>query len=94
MIYSKSFKYIINPEKLKGFIDYLYIFTQKVRMQETNLSFEYGLEGKDKIVILQRWSTRNDYEQFIKQPEFDNELKTLEKMAKKTEILFDLDLER
>ncbi|SYV97029.1 Uncharacterised protein, partial [Mycoplasmopsis edwardii] len=55
MIYSKSFKYIINPEKLKGFIDYLYIFTQKVRMQETNLSFEYGLEGKDKIVILQRW---------------------------------------
>ncbi|UWV77353.1 antibiotic biosynthesis monooxygenase [Mycoplasmopsis cynos] len=83
MIYSRSFKYIINPEKIKGFIDYLYVFTQKARMFETNLSFEYGLEGKDKIIVLQRWSTRQSYQDFINIPEFDKEIKTLEKCLRK-----------
>ncbi|WAM09059.1 hypothetical protein [Mycoplasmopsis cynos] len=63
-------------------------------MFETNLSFEYGLEGKDKIIVLQRWSTRQSYQDFINIPEFDKEIKTLEKMSKKIEILFDLELER
>ncbi|WP_027121063.1 antibiotic biosynthesis monooxygenase [Mycoplasma leonicaptivi] len=94
MIFSKTTRYIINPEKIKGFIDYLYIFTQKTRMQETNLSFEYGLEGKDRIVVIERWSTRQDYENFIKIDEYNNEINTIAKMASRVQTLFELNLER
>ncbi|EIE40481.1 hypothetical protein MCANUF31_01368 [Mycoplasmopsis canis UF31] len=94
MIYSKADRYIINPEKIKGFVDYLYIFTQKARMLETNLSFEYGLESKDKIIIQQRWSTKQNYEEFANNPEFKKELETLNQMSKRVDKLYDLEFER
>ncbi|ATO30811.1 antibiotic biosynthesis monooxygenase [Mycoplasmopsis bovirhinis] len=94
MIYTKATRYIINPEKTKIFVDYLYILTQKVRKLEKNLSFEYGLESRDKIVLIQRWSTTEDYESFETNEEFKKELATLSKMSHKVIELFDLTITR
>lgn len=94
MIYAKATRYIINPEKTKMFVDYLYILTQKVRKLEKNLSFEYGLESRDKILIIQRWSTEADYENFESQEEFKKELETLNKMSLKVFEIFDLNIAR
>ncbi|QDF64771.1 antibiotic biosynthesis monooxygenase [Mycoplasma nasistruthionis] len=92
MIFAKATKYTINPEKLKVFIDYLFVLTKKTRVQEFNLSFEYALETNDKILILERWSTKEAYKNFIHLNEFKKELKTLEKMSKHTEVLYEVEL--
>ncbi|TDV24160.1 hypothetical protein BCF59_0108 [Mycoplasmopsis mustelae] len=94
MIYTKATQYSINPEKLKGFIDYLYIFTQKARMCETNLSFEYGLLSHENIIVVERWTTRSEFENFIKIPGFAKEIETIEKMSKNVKVLYELDLNR
>ncbi|MGZ9755520.1 antibiotic biosynthesis monooxygenase [Mycoplasma sp. 394] len=94
MIYTKATQYIINPEKMKGFIDYLYVFTQKTRMQETNLSFEYGIQADDKILVIERWSNFNEFDKFIKNPEFAKELQTLSKMSKAVNVIYQLSINR
>ncbi|QNM93582.1 antibiotic biosynthesis monooxygenase [Mycoplasma sp. Pen4] len=94
MIFAKATRYTINPEKLKGFIDYLYIFTKKARMKEENLSFEYALEAPDKILVLERWSTKLDYTNFINEEEFTKEIKTIEKMSKTVQSLYEVELIR
>ncbi|TNK92907.1 antibiotic biosynthesis monooxygenase [Mycoplasmopsis pullorum] len=80
--------YTINPEKIKGFIDYLHIFVKKARMETQNLSFEYGLNSDSEIVLLERWSTKDDYLEFEKKEEMNRELKTLAKMALKVDVLY------
>lgn len=91
MIYSKATKYIVKEEKLKGFVDYLYVFVKKARMETQNLSFEYGLNETKEIIVLERWSTQNDSENFEKKEEIKKELDTLAKMATKTELIYSLD---
>ncbi|QDY87622.1 antibiotic biosynthesis monooxygenase [Mycoplasma anserisalpingitidis] len=91
MIYSKATKYIVKEEKLKGFVDYLYVFVKKARMETQNLSFEYGLNQTKEIIVLERWSTQNDSENFEKKEEIKKELDTLAKMATKTELIYSLD---
>ncbi|MBN4083240.1 antibiotic biosynthesis monooxygenase [Mycoplasma sp. CSL10137] len=94
MIYAQATIYTIDPEKLKGFIDYLYVFTQKTRMKEKNLSYEYGLMTEEKILVIQRWSTKQDYEDFINIEEFAKELKMLKKMSKNVKNLYQIELTR
>ncbi|QDY88073.1 antibiotic biosynthesis monooxygenase [Mycoplasma anserisalpingitidis] len=91
MIYSKATKYIVKEEKLKGFVDYLYVFVKKARMETQNLSFEYGLNQTKEIIVLERWSSQNDSENFEKKEEIKKELDTLAKMATKTELIYSLD---
>lgn len=91
MIYSKATKYIVKEEKLKGFVDYLYVFVKKARMETQNLSFEYGLNQTKEIIVLERWSSQNDSENFEKKEEIKKELDTLTKMATKTELIYSLD---
>lgn len=91
MIYSKATKYIVKEEKLKGFVDYLYVFVKKARMETQNLSFEYGLNQTKEIIVLERWSSQNDSENFEKKEEIKKELDTLAKMATKTVLIYSLD---
>ncbi|AWX70069.1 antibiotic biosynthesis monooxygenase [Mycoplasmopsis anatis] len=91
MIYSKATKYIVKEEKLKGFVDYLYVFVKRARMETQNLSFEYGLNLSKEIIVLERWSSQKDSDFFEKKEEIKKELDTLSKMATKTEILYSLD---
>ncbi|QGZ97313.1 antibiotic biosynthesis monooxygenase [Mycoplasma sp. NEAQ87857] len=91
MIFAKATLYVINPEKIKPFVDYLYVLTKKIRMVETNLSFEYGLRETGEIVVLERWSTRDVYNQFMTNKEFADEFETLSKMAKKSINLYEMD---
>lgn len=91
MIYSKATKYIVKEEKLKGFVDYLYVFVKRARMETQNLSFEYGLNLSKEIIVLERWSSQKDLDFFEKKEEIKKELDTLSKMATKTEILYSLD---
>ncbi|QDY87008.1 antibiotic biosynthesis monooxygenase [Mycoplasma anserisalpingitidis] len=91
MIYSKATKYIVKEEKLKGFVDYLYVFVKKARMETQNLSFEYGLNQTKEIIVLERWSSQNDSENFEKKEEIKRELDTLAKMATKIELIYSLD---
>ncbi|WLP85820.1 antibiotic biosynthesis monooxygenase [Mycoplasma seminis] len=92
MIFAKATRYIINPEKMKGFIDYLYILTKKTRMKEENLSFEYGLEAEDKVLIVERWSTKESYESFHKLEEFQREFNTIKKMSKIVQNVYEIEL--
>ncbi|MEA4134461.1 antibiotic biosynthesis monooxygenase [Mycoplasma sp. 2045] len=92
MIFAKASRYVINPEKLKGFIDYLFILTKKTRMKEENLSFEYSVDPEGVVIVLERWSTRLDYEKFMQLEEFKQEFKTLNKMCKLVNTLYDVDL--
>ncbi|SJZ55776.1 putative quinol monooxygenase [Mycoplasmopsis verecunda] len=92
MIYAKATRYIINPEKMKGFIDYLYILTKKTRMKEENLSFEYGLESEDKVLVIERWSSKATYESFIKIEEFKKEFATIRKMSKNVVNIYEIEL--
>ncbi|MEE3928023.1 antibiotic biosynthesis monooxygenase [Mycoplasmopsis ciconiae] len=88
MIYTKATKYKVKDEKMKGFVDYLYVFVKKARMETQNLSFEYGLNDHDEVVVIQRWSSIQDEIDFANKPEFKKELETLEKMAKEVTTLY------
>ncbi|WP_406614510.1 antibiotic biosynthesis monooxygenase family protein [Mycoplasma corogypsi] len=90
MIFAKSTTYTINPEKMKPFLDYLFVLTKKVRMLELNLSFEYGIADDDKIVLVERWSSKQSYDDFAKIDEFKKELDTLAKMSKTVVVNFEL----
>ncbi|MHA3785952.1 antibiotic biosynthesis monooxygenase family protein [Mycoplasma sp. Z244C] len=92
MIFAKATRYIINPEKMKGFIDYLYILTKKTRMKEENLSFEYGLEAEDKVLVIERWSSKQSFEQFNQLEEFKKEFGTIKKMSKTVQTVYELEL--
>ncbi|AKA49808.1 antibiotic biosynthesis monooxygenase [Mycoplasmopsis gallinacea] len=94
MIYARATLYKVDEEKLKGFIDYLYIFAKKVCIQNTNLSFEYGLENKGDVYVIERWSTEEEYKKFIAEKEFKTELATLSKMAKNVHILYQMTTKR
>lgn len=48
MIFIKATLYKVASEKIKGFIDYLYVFVKKAQIQELNLSFEYAITKKIK----------------------------------------------
>lgn len=87
MIFAKATLYVVNEEKLKGFIDYLYVLTKKTRMLSNNLSFEYGFVNKN-VVLIERWTSQKDYLSHIKTDEFSKELSTLEKMSKHINILY------
>ncbi|WP_025755627.1 putative quinol monooxygenase [Mycoplasmopsis cricetuli] len=89
MIFAKATRYQINEEKLKGFIDYLYVLTKKTRMLTNNLSFEYGFDNKD-IVIIERWTSDQDYEKHIKTDEYSKEFATLQKMSIKVTVLYQI----
>ncbi|RIV17004.1 putative quinol monooxygenase [Mycoplasmopsis gallopavonis] len=88
MIFVKATTYVINPEKMKPFLDYLYVLTKKTRMLEMNLSFEYGIQEDDKVVLVERWSTEKDCQDYLRNPEFKEEIETLEKMSKKVINLY------
>ncbi|ADE19609.1 putative quinol monooxygenase [Mycoplasma crocodyli] len=91
MIFSRAIKFELNPEKMKGFVDYLYIFVKKTRLETQNLSFEYGLNSESEVVLVERWSSEKDYKAFNKKEEVKKELSTLEKMAYKTTELYAFD---
>ncbi|MFV8401205.1 MULTISPECIES: antibiotic biosynthesis monooxygenase family protein [unclassified Mycoplasma] len=92
MIFAKATRYIINPEKMKGFIDYLYILTKKTRMKEENLSFEYGLEAEDKVLVIERWSSKQSFEAFNQLEEFKKEFGTIRKMSKTVQNVYEIEL--
>ncbi|MFV8475665.1 antibiotic biosynthesis monooxygenase family protein [Mycoplasma sp. VS424B] len=92
MIFAKATRYIINPEKMKGFIDYLYILTKKTRMKEENLSFEYGLEAEDKVLVIERWSSKQSFEAFNQLDEFKKEFGTIRKMSKTVQNVYEIEL--
>ncbi|MFV8473836.1 antibiotic biosynthesis monooxygenase family protein [Mycoplasma sp. SK341A] len=92
MIFAKATRYIINPEKMKGFIDYLYILTKKTRMKEENLSFEYGLEAEDKVLVIERWSSKQSFEAFNQLEEFKKEFGTIRKMSKTVQNIYEIEL--
>lgn len=88
MIFTKATKYNIQQEKMKVFVDYLYVFVKKARMETHNLSFEYGLNTNTEVVVLERWSSKQDFESFLKKEGINNEISTLEKMSIKTTLLY------
>ncbi|EFF41293.1 antibiotic biosynthesis monooxygenase [Mycoplasmopsis alligatoris] len=91
MIFLRATKYELNPEKMKGFVDYLYIFVSKSRLETQNLSFEFGLNSESEVILVERWSSKSDYQAFIKKDEVKKELNVLEKMAYKTTELYAFD---
>ncbi|WP_426461246.1 putative quinol monooxygenase [Mycoplasma hafezii] len=91
MIFAKATTFIINPEKTKPFLDYMFVLSKKTRMLEMNLSFEYGLQSDDKVVLIERWSSLADYNNFVNDPNFSTEFKTLTKMAKKVSVLYEFE---
>ncbi|VEU76507.1 antibiotic biosynthesis monooxygenase [Mycoplasmopsis columboralis] len=90
MIFAKASLYQVNEEKLKGFIDYLYVLTKKTRMLANNLSFEYGFNGKE-VILIERWTNASDYENHIKTEEYSKELSTLAKMSKNVTVLYQME---
>ncbi|UUM20007.1 MULTISPECIES: putative quinol monooxygenase [unclassified Mycoplasma] len=90
MIFAKATLYQVKEEKLKGFIDYIYILTKKTRMLSNNLSFEYGFNGKD-IILFERWTSSQEYQNHIKTAEYSKELSSLEKMSKDVVVLYQMD---
>ncbi|WP_036452449.1 putative quinol monooxygenase [Mycoplasma buteonis] len=89
MIFVKATTYVINPEKMKPFLDYIYVFSKKTRMLEMNLSFEYGIQNDDKVILVERWSSQEEYGKFTANPDFKKELETLNKMSKKVITLYE-----
>ncbi|VEU70168.1 putative quinol monooxygenase [Mycoplasmopsis glycophila] len=89
MIFVRATKYVINPEKAKPFLDYLLVLTKKTRMLEMNLSFEYGMPAENEVVLLERWSSHKDYQNYISNKEFAVEIQTLSEMASKTLVLYE-----
>ncbi|UUD35943.1 antibiotic biosynthesis monooxygenase [Mycoplasmopsis citelli] len=90
MIFAKATLYQVKEEKLKGFVDYMFILTKKTRMLSNNLSFEYGFNGKD-IILFERWTSLQEYENHIKTQEYSKELSTLKKMSRGVVVLYSMD---
>ncbi|AKB11044.1 antibiotic biosynthesis monooxygenase family protein [Mycoplasmopsis synoviae] len=94
MIFIKATLYKVASEKIKGFIDYLYVFVKKAQMQELNLSFEYAITKKDQevvsVLLVQRWTNKQAYEAFVTKEEFKKEFFTLKSFAKETSLVFEV----
>ncbi|WP_322901038.1 antibiotic biosynthesis monooxygenase [Mycoplasmopsis felis] len=94
MIYSKTTKFIVPNNKLKEFLEILKKIVNKIRIQETNLSFEYGLEKQKNVLLIERWSTKEDFHNFYKKQDIIDDFKSLENNCLKFSILFELEIKR